>query len=115
MTAAEFSSRIERILESEVSRSLPGYWDEDLLTMNFLISLTAQLSNVIIDDLRGSSKVFLNAFKQSGQFTETKYGDIAVVVNITYPNGEKIEGVGYLEAKRELKTQLLSMPSPKNS
>jgi hypothetical protein len=100
MTIAEFTSEIESIFEEEVKRLLPGYWDEDQLTTNFLIALTKKLSNKTITDLRGISKVIINAFKQSGALTETKYGDIAVILNITYPDGEKIEGVGYLEAKK---------------
>jgi len=100
MTLAEFTSKIEGILEDEVKRLLPGYWDEDQLTINFLIALTRQLSNKTIVDLRGVSKVYINAFKQSGTLTETKYGDIAVILNITFPDGEKLEGVGYLEAKK---------------
>jgi len=100
MILAEFTSKIENIFENEVKRLLPGYWDEDQLTINFLIALTRQLSNNTIKDLRGISKVFINAFKQSGTLTETKYGDIAVILNITFPDGEKLEGVGYLEAKK---------------
>ncbi|HEY4786806.1 MAG TPA: hypothetical protein VIH57_12195 [Bacteroidales bacterium] len=100
MTLAEFTFEIEGILESEVKKLLPGYWDEDQLTINFLIALTRKLSNKIIVDLRGVSKVYINAFKQSGTLTETKYGDIAIILNITFPDGEKLEGVGYLEAKK---------------
>lgn len=100
MTLAEFTSEIEEILEDEVKRLLPGYWDEDQLTVNFLIALTRKLSSKTIVDLRGVSKVYINAFKQSGTLTETKYGDIAIIMNITFPDGEKLEGVGYLEAKK---------------
>ena len=96
MTLSEFNSKIEEIFEHEVKKLLPGYWDEDTLTTNFLIALTRGLSNKRIVDLRGVSKVFINAFKQSGILTETKYGDIAVILNITFPDGEKLEGVGYL-------------------
>ena len=90
-------------MEEEVRRLLPGYWDEDQLTINFLIALTKKLSNCTITDLRGISKVYINAFKQSGTLTETKYGDIAVILNITFPDGENLEGVGYLEAKKRKK------------
>lgn len=100
MILSEFTSRIEQIFENEVKILLPGYWDEDQLTINFLIALTRQLSNQTIEDLRGISKVHINAFKQRGTLTETQYGDIAVILNITFPDGEKIEGVGYLEAKK---------------
>lgn len=100
MTINDFTSEIERILEEEVKNLLPGYWVEDQLTNNFLIAFAKKLSNTQIVDLRGVSKVFINAFKQSGTLTESKYGDIAVIMNITYPDGEKIEGVGYLEAKK---------------
>jgi hypothetical protein len=100
MTLSTFTSTIEKILEEEVKKLLPGYWDEDQLTIGFLIALTKQLSNNTIDDFRGGAKVFINAFKQSGKLTETKYGDIAIILNITFPDGERIEGIAYIEAKK---------------
>lgn len=100
MTIEEFTSKIESIFETEVRNLLPGYWNEDQLTNNFLIAMTRKLSNSQIVDQRGTLQVFINAFKQTGALTEAKYGDIAVIINITYPDGETLEGVGYLEAKK---------------
>lgn len=100
MTVFEFTQLIEQTLETEVRKLLPGYWNEDLLTQNFLISITSKFKNIFLEDLNGVSKVTMNAFKQAGALTETKFGDIAVIVKIKYPDGEEIEGVGYLEAKK---------------
>lgn len=100
MTVFEFTQQIEESLETEVRKLLPGYWDEDLLTQNFLISLSSKFRNITLEDLNGISKVSMNAFKQAGTLTETKFGDIAIIVKITYPDGKEIEGVGYLEAKK---------------
>jgi len=100
MTIFQFTNKIEEIFENEVKKLLPGLWDEDLLTQNFLIGLCSTLRSVSLTDLNGLSKVSLNAFKQRGSLTETRFGDIAIIVNIKYPDGEVIEGVGYLEAKK---------------
>jgi hypothetical protein len=99
MTVFEFTGSIETILEEEVKKLLPGYWNEDTLTRNFLIAFTSRLSSVKLEDARGEFKVIANAFKQSGT-VETATGDIAIVLNIQYPDGESIEGVGFLEAKK---------------
>lgn len=100
MTIDRFTAKIENILETEVIKLLPGYWNEDLLTYNFLISLTRELSITQIEDQKGTLNVKINAFKQSGSLAETKFGDIAVIIRINYPDGEILEGVGFLEAKK---------------
>jgi hypothetical protein len=100
MTLERFTAQIENILETEVIKLLPGTWNEDLLTYNFLIRLTRELSTTQIEDQRGTLNVRINAFKQSGALAETKFGDIAVIVRINYPDGEILEGVGFLEAKK---------------
>ncbi len=106
MTVLEFTRAIEKIFTDEVVKLYPGYWLEDQLTINFLISVKENLSNSYLSDLRNGSFIKMNLFKQRGKNSETKYGDVAVISNILYPDGTRVEGIGYLEAKKRAVGQI---------
>ncbi len=98
MTYQEFTSKQYKLFENEVLNILTPNWAEDLITVNFLNAFVKKFNDVYIDDLHDGSRIFINSFKQKGK-VETKYGDIAVLIKITYEDSSVIEGIGYMEAK----------------
>jgi len=98
MTTHEFTLKIDELFENEVFDILTPNWSEDLITVNFLNAFVKEFNDVYVDDLHSGSRIFVNTFKQKGK-VETKYGDIAVLVKITYEDHSVLEGVGYMEAK----------------
>lgn len=59
---------------------------------------------VEIEGLKREMKINWTAFKLRGK-NENKFGDIALLVNIHYHDGDNLEGVAFLEAKKRNKNQ----------
>lgn len=100
MDIFKFISTVEGIIEQQTMRLYPADWDEDILTSSILIELRSNFKSTTIDDNRKKYNLSLNPFKLRGKNTETKYGDIAILVKIVYPDNDFLEGVGFLEAKK---------------
>jgi hypothetical protein len=105
MDILEFISRIEQIIQQQTARLFPADWDEDTLTRNILIELRSNFSQTTIDDHQREYNLSINPFKLRGRNTETMYGDIAILVKIVYPDGDILEGVGFLEAKKRYRNR----------
>jgi len=95
---------MERILQEQVKNSFPIYWDEDFITLNVLREIERKLNVVNIKGFRRRMKIEWTAFKLSGK-NENKFGDVALLTNISYQDGDRIEGVAFLEAKKRSKNQ----------
>ncbi|WP_185696493.1 hypothetical protein [Halomonas sp. YLB-10] len=74
-------------------------WDEDHITRSLLTRLRSELGRIELlgDDVR--SNIHWQAYKLSGTY-ENRFGDVAILVNIHYKDGEHLEGAAFLEAKR---------------
>lgn len=102
METGSFLTEVERILQEEVKNSFPVNWDEDFITRSILRELGKRLNNAEIKDFKRRMTIEWTAFKQSGK-PENKFGDVALLVNITYYDSDRIEGVAFLEAKKRSK------------
>ena len=101
LTLNKFCQGIEQIINDLVQENLVLNWDEDYLTRKFLSELTKHLSGSLISDL-SNSVVFLTPYKLSKP-EEFKFGDIGIVARIEYEDGDIIEGISFIEAKRKYK------------
>lgn len=116
MHVCDFLFSIENTIKEEVGYNFPRNWDEDFITRSLLKSLRKKFNTrtqIYLDEpcsfcliampfpLRHVWHITLewDAYKMSGS-DENKFGDIAILVVIKYPDGDKVEGVAFLEAKR---------------
>ncbi len=121
LCCCDFLYTIEGIVRKNVRGNYPRDWDEDFITRSLLKSLRTVfgpqtrihldapflLPPLIIPVLRPWSVidelvVGWDAYKMTGA-KENKFGDVAILVTIRYPDGDKIEGVAFLEAKKRYK------------
>jgi hypothetical protein len=101
MDKEQFLIDVESIIESQVKNSYPRHWDEDAITHSMLREFETLLANVTITDLSPDVlKINWQAFKFEGE-PHYKFGDIALLVNIKYQDGDTIEGVAFIEAKKK--------------
>lgn len=102
------------ILEKQISDSIKDVsiynWDEDFITRKLLSELTGTLSTIELEGKDYRSHIEWETYKLRGKY-ETNFGDIALVVNISFKDGTSLEGVAFLEAKRRdrLKTTFSAM------
>jgi len=99
LDAELFLLEVERILQEQVKNSFPTDWDEDFITMNTLREIRKKLNIVKIKGFKRGMKIEWTCFKL-GRPPEKKFGDVALLMNISYQDGDKIEGVAFLEAKK---------------
>ncbi|MDX1909943.1 MAG: hypothetical protein SFV22_00585 [Saprospiraceae bacterium] len=97
----KFCQEVEELINDLVQENYVLNWDEDFLTRKFLSQLTQRLNGSLITDLE-NRVVFLTPFKLTKP-VEKKFGDIAIIVTIEFGDGDKIEGIAFLEAKRKYK------------
>jgi hypothetical protein len=100
-TLNKFCQGIEEIINLLVQDSVVLNWNEDFITRKFLFRLTENLNGSLITDIE-NRVVFLTPFKLN-KTPEAKFGDIGIIVNIEYEDGDTIEGVAFLEAKKKNK------------
>ncbi len=101
LTLNRFCQGIEELINELVQEIFILNWDEDFITRKLLSQLAQKLNGSQITDLE-NRVVFLTPFKLTKP-VEKKFGDIAIIVNIEYGDGDKIEGIAFLEAKRKYK------------
>ena len=112
----DFLLWIEKIVTERVYRNFPIDWDEDFVTRDLLRDLRRIRKTALHFEMEQwyslpfcwpiwnrLAKTILNiewsAYKQTGT-PERLFGDIAVLVFTQYPDGDRVEGVGFLEAKK---------------
>ncbi len=91
----EIETIIKEIVQTTVSRS----WDENHISYTLMERMQCLFNNKKVDFPGWSKVVNWESFKNSG-IQETKYGDIALLVNIQFSDGAILKGVACLEAKR---------------
>lgn len=98
MSLLKFCQTLEERIQEEIEDAYPTNWDEDYITRRILVAIKS-FNYSQVEYLTTFNNIFVSAFKQKGA-TETKFGDIAFVFDITYKDGDNIVGVAFLEAKR---------------
>lgn len=90
---------LEQTFNKICTDSYPTEWDENHITFSLMKELRNIFSNRIIHFDSWTKMVNWQSFKNRGT-QETKYGDIAIIVNIQFSSGEVLRGVATIEAKR---------------
>ncbi len=120
-----FLDTVEKIIYDNVKANYPRDWDEDFITRSLLKSLRQTFGPrtlICLDRLdyylsryphiplpfwwRGMTdeiRVEWDAYKMTGA-NESKFGDVAILVSAKYPDGDKVDGVAFLEAKKRYKS-----------
>lgn len=102
MTEEELLYEIEQTIDDAIDDNYPHDWYEDQITRDILKGLRKRVG--AITNIEGRSNwtnrhMSWSAYKQIGAH-ETRWGDIAVLVNIVFKDGTRVEGVGFAEAKK---------------
>jgi hypothetical protein len=89
---------VERLIDDSVRQCYPRAWNEDHITYSWLNTLRREWSKVPF--LAGTPlAVRWDAYKMDGVLEEDN-GDVAFLIDIRFANGNTLQGVGFLEAKR---------------
>ena len=109
----EFTGFLEKRISDSIKSISMHHWDEDHITLNLLAELNKTLSSIELEGEDFRRNIEWETYKLRGTY-ESKFGDIAVVVNISYRDGTNLEGVAFLEAKRRdwRKTTFSAMNKP---
>jgi hypothetical protein len=91
-------SRIDKTIEDSITSCYPRSWDEDHISYSWLKAMLGLGHSISVPQTLGLS-IKWDAYKQNGTLEENN-GDIAFLVNLIFPNGNELTGVGFLEAKR---------------
>jgi hypothetical protein len=91
---------LENVFASICRNSYPLEWDENHISFQLMSQLRQIFSNRVINFNGWSKIVDWRSFKNRGK-QETKYGDIALIVNVQFSSGETLKGVANIEAKRD--------------
>lgn len=96
----KLAGEIERLVHQVCANEYQNArWDEDNISYRLVEGLQNLLNGRQIDYDHFRKNVSLKAYKQQGA-QETAHGDIAILVNIQFSDGETLKGVAFLEAKR---------------
>ncbi len=99
MDFSEFVLKLEDAIGTVVRRAAPLSWDENHISYSVLSAVRSTLNGAQIRGLHRPCRIAAQAYKLRGN-PERRYGDIAVLVRLTSWDGEVLEGVGFLEAKK---------------
>lgn len=102
---SEFVQKLEAAISNvvmEIKLDNLYNWNEDYITLSILKELRRSFQRVKIQYSRNKFiQIKTNFFKFNKKLkAEEKYGDIAILINLSYDDGITFEGVGLLEAKR---------------
>lgn len=101
----EFFEKLEGAISSviiEIDQDELNNWDEDYITLDILKELRRNFRQVIIKYSKNKFiKIRTNFLKFNKKLnSEEKYGDIAILIKLSYDDGIVVEGVGLIEAKK---------------
>ena len=97
-----YVNNLEEIVKRNVKGNFPVDWNEDFITRGLLKNIRNELGYITIDDFQFDNRINWIPYKLSGK-PENKFGDIAILVKIHFQDGDNIEGVAFLEAKKRSK------------
>lgn len=99
MEYSQFLGAVEGIVKNTIRRAHPAAWDEDHITYSIIEQLAVKLRRISIIDFQRPFKALWDPWKLRGT-PEKSFGDLGIVVRIQTWEGETIEGVALLEAKK---------------
>ncbi|NEU83263.1 hypothetical protein [Nostoc sp. UIC 10630] len=99
MSLMTLYSELENICRQQILDSYPSDWSEDYITRKIVFEYRKLFRDIQINGLSSLTiKINSAAYKFTGK-SETKFGDIGLIVRITHPGNRYFEGVTSLEAK----------------
>src|SRR5436190_21206477 len=98
MHFTRFLETVEDCISSAVRESCPRSWDENFITYSLCQKLISE-RRISVTGLNRPFELQWDAVKFTGK-TEQLLGDLGVLVRLSGWDGEIIEGVGLLEAKK---------------
>lgn len=99
MDYGTFVAQVEDLMQAIIRRCFPTSWDENHLTFSIVDGLAGNFAAVKILAPDRPFKVIWGVHKLRGQI-EQAFGDLAILVSLKFWDGDRIEGVGVLEAKK---------------
>jgi hypothetical protein len=95
---------INETISEQIRNDIQYNWREETVVLNLLTRLRQLLNNKTINYNLEPYKINFRLFQAFGGI-ETNFGDISLIIRLVYPDGEQLEGVGFIEAKiRKKKT-----------
>lgn len=95
----DWLKEVEDVVSSSVRNCSPRGWNEDHISYTWLQSVTQNFRDVTITDVPSHFSMAWDAYKADGAL-EQDHGDIAIIVRIAFPKQKTLDGVAFLEAKR---------------
>ncbi|MCB9595629.1 MAG: hypothetical protein H6719_23105 [Sandaracinaceae bacterium] len=95
----DLSLQTDAALGSLIRRLTRDLWMEDHITLSIVQMLRDRLHGAEIKRRGYPVHLAVNAFKATGAL-ETKYGDLAIIVQLDFGDEAGLEGVAFLEAKK---------------
>lgn len=89
---------VDELLDKCIRGCYPRAWNEDHITYSWLSELS-QAWPSLAPARHGPVDVSWDAYKMDGALEEEN-GDVAFLIDLRFDNGNTLQGVGFLEAKR---------------
>ena len=105
MHIIEFCNEIERIINEQVVDNFPIDWDEDFITRSILKEFRNKFKKIVIRGYGNPIHIKWLPYKFTGK-PERVFGDIALIVKLQYMDGDTLEGVAFIEAKKRYKNKI---------
>lgn len=102
MHIIEFCNEIENIINEQILNNYHYNWDEDFITRSILQEFRNKFKRIKIEGFRDPIHIKCSLYKFTGT-PEKVFGDIALIIKLQYMDGDIIEGVAFLEAKKRYK------------
>lgn len=93
---------VDQLLDTCIRGCYPRAWNEDHITYSWLSKLSEAWPS-LAPTRHGSVDVSWDAYKMDGALEEEN-GDVAFLIDLRFDNGNTLQGVGFLEAKRIYKS-----------
>ena len=101
MNSSNFLSALENILSEGVTSNYPNSWNEDQITYSILDGIRREFGKrIVIEGFRENMKIQWEFWKHPEKKSEFSYEDLAFVVDILHKDGDRLEGVAFIEAKK---------------
>jgi hypothetical protein len=94
-----FITHVENVIQNAVRGAFPREWEENHITYSLLKDLVTECRLVEVHGFRRPFRIAWDGYKFNGA-DEERFGDVGVLVIFDSWEGEHLEGVGLLEAKR---------------
>ncbi len=99
MEVFELTKHLEERIDSTIKGISIYEWNENFITDRLLSDFRKSLSSIQLEGKDYRKNINWEIYKLSGT-CETKFGDIALVVNLSFKDGTSLNGAAFLEAKK---------------